>query len=90
MALDFATTPDAARDAAAAGADDDCNGMTDEGLGSNTCGTAACATMVQNCVRGVTQTCHARTSSARTPCRSTAAWSLRASAASWWPPPYSW
>lgn len=39
------------------GADDDCDGFVDEGLGSTTCGTGACQTTIQNCVGGSPQTC---------------------------------
>ena len=35
----------------------DCNGSTDEGLGSTTCGIGACQATVQNCVGGVAQIC---------------------------------
>jgi len=37
--------------------DNNCNGLTDEGLGSMSCGTGACRRTVNNCVAGVTQTC---------------------------------
>jgi len=39
------------------GADNDCNGSTDEDLGSTTCGLGACAHTVENCVAGLPQTC---------------------------------
>jgi alpha-tubulin suppressor-like RCC1 family protein len=39
------------------GNDNDCNGMTDEGLGSTSCGLGVCAHTVDNCVAGVPQTC---------------------------------
>lgn len=39
------------------GLDDDCDGQTDEDLGSTTCGLGACVVTVQNCVNGQTQTC---------------------------------
>jgi hypothetical protein len=39
------------------GADDDCDAMTDEDLGSTTCGIGDCVTSTQNCVGGMTQTC---------------------------------
>ncbi|MEO7331471.1 MAG: DNRLRE domain-containing protein, partial [Minicystis sp.] len=39
--------------------DNDCNGQTDEDLGSTICGIGACQAMVQNCVGGVTQVCSA-------------------------------
>jgi len=37
--------------------DDDCDGQTDEDLGSTTCGLGECRVTVQNCVAGVPQTC---------------------------------
>lgn len=37
--------------------DNDCDGQTDEELGSTTCGTGACKNTVQNCVGGMSQTC---------------------------------
>jgi hypothetical protein len=37
--------------------DDDCDGQTDEDLGSTSCGVGACASTVQNCVNGSSQTC---------------------------------
>jgi hypothetical protein len=37
--------------------DDDCDGGTDEDLGSTTCGVGACQVTVQNCVNGTPQTC---------------------------------
>jgi hypothetical protein len=37
--------------------DDDCDAMTDEGLGQTTCGMGACQNTVQNCVGGVPQSC---------------------------------
>ncbi|MFH1720082.1 MAG: MopE-related protein [Patescibacteria group bacterium] len=39
------------------GKDNDCDGQTDEELGSTTCGLGACNHTTQNCVGGVTQTC---------------------------------
>ncbi|MFO0760013.1 MAG: DNRLRE domain-containing protein [Byssovorax sp.] len=39
------------------GADNDCDGQTDEDLGSTICGVGACQVMVQNCVGGVVQSC---------------------------------
>ncbi len=39
------------------GVDNDCDGAVDEGLGSTTCGTGACAVTVPNCVGGVTKAC---------------------------------
>jgi len=39
------------------GIDNNCNGQTDEGLGSTTCGVGACQRTVTNCVAGVPQTC---------------------------------
>jgi len=39
------------------GVDDDCDGETDEGLGSVTCGTGACRREVRSCVDGVEQRC---------------------------------
>jgi hypothetical protein len=39
------------------GVDDDCDGATDEGLGTTTCGEGACRVTVQNCVNGSPQTC---------------------------------
>ncbi len=39
------------------GIDNDCDGMTDEGLGSTSCGVGACRVTVQNCVGGVGQVC---------------------------------
>ncbi|HOX57874.1 MAG TPA: CARDB domain-containing protein [Verrucomicrobiota bacterium] len=37
--------------------DDDCDGSTDEELGSTTCGLGACQHTVENCIAGVAQTC---------------------------------
>ncbi|MBU1382068.1 SUMF1/EgtB/PvdO family nonheme iron enzyme [Myxococcota bacterium] len=37
--------------------DNDCDGLTDEGLGSTTCGLGICHHTVQNCISGVPQTC---------------------------------
>ncbi len=37
--------------------DNDCNGQTDEGFGSDTCGQGACQVTVQLCVNGVPQQC---------------------------------
>ena len=40
------------------GLDDDCDGLADEGLNQQeSCGAGACATSVNTCVSGVTQTC---------------------------------
>ncbi|MEO7329549.1 MAG: DNRLRE domain-containing protein, partial [Minicystis sp.] len=39
------------------GADNDCDGQTDEDLGSTICGVGACQVMVQNCVAGVVASC---------------------------------
>jgi len=39
------------------GLDNDCDGTTDENLGSTTCGVGACQRTVQNCVGGIPQTC---------------------------------
>ena len=39
------------------GIDDDCNGQTDEGFGSETCGQGVCQTTVSTCVDGVPQMC---------------------------------
>ncbi|MFH1532043.1 MAG: MopE-related protein [Pseudomonadota bacterium] len=39
------------------GVDNNCNGQTDEGLGSTTCGLGLCYHSVQNCVAGVPQVC---------------------------------
>ncbi len=39
------------------GVDDDCDGHTDEFLGSTTCGQGACFHTVENCVFGQAQTC---------------------------------
>ena len=39
------------------GIDDDCDGHTDEFLGSTTCGQGACAHTVENCAFGQVQTC---------------------------------
>jgi hypothetical protein len=46
--------------------DDDCDGMTDEGLGTTSCGVGACNRIVQNCVAGVPQTCTPGTPGAET------------------------
>jgi hypothetical protein len=40
------------------GADDDCNGQTDEGLGEFTCGKGICARTVPACVNGQPQACY--------------------------------
>jgi hypothetical protein len=37
--------------------DNDCNGATDEGLGTTTCGVGACVATVDNCINGQVQTC---------------------------------
>jgi len=39
------------------GLDNDCNGLTDEGLGKTTCGLGPCLHTVDNCVGGVPQVC---------------------------------
>jgi hypothetical protein len=39
------------------GVDDDCDGSTNEGLGTIACGTGVCARTVQACVSGQPQTC---------------------------------
>jgi hypothetical protein len=39
------------------GKDNDCDGQSDEDLGSSICGVGACQVMVQNCVAGVVQSC---------------------------------
>jgi len=39
------------------GRDDNCDGQTDEGLGSTTCGNGICAHTVQNCMGGIPQNC---------------------------------
>ncbi|MBM4354584.1 MAG: hypothetical protein FJ109_12480 [Deltaproteobacteria bacterium] len=39
------------------GLDDDCDGQTDEGLGSLSCGKGSCAHKVQACLAGPPQTC---------------------------------
>jgi hypothetical protein len=39
------------------GLDDDCDGLTDETLGSTTCGVGVCARSVDNCVGGQVQAC---------------------------------
>ncbi len=39
------------------GVDDDCDGQTDENLGTTTCGTGACERTVANCVGGAPQAC---------------------------------
>ncbi len=39
------------------GKDNDCNGLTDEGLGSTTCGLGVCHHTVANCLQGVPQSC---------------------------------
>ena len=41
------------------GADNDCDGLTDEELGETTCGVGACKKTVPNCVDGLEQTCEA-------------------------------
>jgi hypothetical protein len=37
--------------------DDDCDGVTDEGLGKTTCGVGICEHTVENCVKGQLQEC---------------------------------
>ena len=39
------------------GKDDDCDGATDEDLGSKTCGLGECTRTVPACVAGTPQTC---------------------------------
>ncbi|MFO0758037.1 MAG: DNRLRE domain-containing protein [Byssovorax sp.] len=39
------------------GKDDDCDGQTDEDLGTTICGIGGCQVMVQNCVGGAPQVC---------------------------------
>ncbi|MDA3864494.1 MAG: MopE-related protein, partial [Deltaproteobacteria bacterium] len=39
------------------GVDNDCNGQTDEGLGTTTCGLGACEHIVDNCSGGANQSC---------------------------------
>src|SRR5262249_23308279 len=39
------------------GKDNDCNGQTDEGLGTSVCGVGACQVTEQNCVAGAVNTC---------------------------------
>ena len=39
------------------GKDNDCDALTDEDLGTTTCGLGVCETTVQNCLHGVTQIC---------------------------------
>lgn len=39
------------------GLDNDCNGATDEALGTTSCGLGECENMIDNCVAGVTQDC---------------------------------
>jgi len=39
------------------GIDNDCNGVTDDGLGSSTCGVGLCQRTVDNCIAGVPQSC---------------------------------
>ncbi|MEI8258815.1 MAG: DUF4114 domain-containing protein, partial [Deltaproteobacteria bacterium] len=46
--------------------DNNCNGTTDENLGTATCGTGVCRRTVANCVGGVAQTCVPGTGSAET------------------------
>ncbi len=41
------------------GLDNDCNGQTDEGLGTTTCGKGVCLHTVENCVGGKVQICDA-------------------------------
>jgi len=40
------------------GLDNDCDGDTDEGLGTTTCGQGQCAHSIQNCAEGVPQNCN--------------------------------
>ncbi|MDQ3035295.1 MAG: MopE-related protein [Myxococcota bacterium] len=39
------------------GADDDCDGLSDEALGSTTCGVGVCEASTENCIAGTPQTC---------------------------------
>jgi hypothetical protein len=52
-----ACTPGAAGTESCNGVDDDCDGQTDESLGSTTCGSGACQRTQQNCVSGASQSC---------------------------------
>ena len=40
------------------GVDNDCDGQTDEDLGTTTCGVGICQNTVQNCILGVPQVCN--------------------------------
>jgi hypothetical protein len=40
------------------GADNDCDGAVDEGLGQTTCGKGSCLHTVDNCIDGLPQTCN--------------------------------
>jgi hypothetical protein len=40
------------------GLDNDCDGLTDEELGSTTCGSGVCSHTIQNCVTGLNQFCN--------------------------------
>ena len=46
--------------------DDDCDGQTDEGLGTVTCGLGVCVNTVEACVGGVAQTCAPKAGGAET------------------------
>jgi hypothetical protein len=46
--------------------DDDCDGSTDDNLGTTTCGTGACQLTVLNCVAGQDQTCTPKQPTAET------------------------
>ncbi|MBK7579760.1 MAG: hypothetical protein IPI67_06070 [Myxococcales bacterium] len=48
--------------------DNDCNGLVDEALGQTTCGKGVCQVTVENCVKGVPQTCTPKTGSATEKC----------------------
>src|SRR5215510_2660349 len=53
----FGATFTTCRPAVCNGADDDCDGEVDEGLGTLTCGSGACSQTVAACVGGVPQQC---------------------------------
>jgi len=38
-------------------ADNDCDGLTDEGLGTLSCGTGVCQRTIDRCINGQTQVC---------------------------------
>ena len=50
------------------GADNDCNGLVDDGLGSTTCGLGVCEHTVQNCVDGQDNLCDPLAGSAGESC----------------------